>query len=93
MNKKRIGAKRGRRIACAVGQEHPRLADERANQLLRVFCEIEEFEDQLTEGQFGELLYRAALACGFEDAREAWQAITDSSFPDRPQFLPPKSVS
>ena len=33
------------------------------------------------------------MACGFVDAREAWQVLTESSFSDCEHFLPPKAVS
>jgi len=71
----------------------PRPADDRANQLLKIFCEIEEYEGRLSEAQFGELLYRAAIACGFVDARDAWQALTESGLGECEHFLPPKPVS
>ena len=59
----RSGGRGGRRspecdAVCADVQS--RLGDDRANQLLKIFCEIEEYEGRLSEAQFGELLYRAA---------------------------------
>ena len=71
----------------------PRLADDRANQLLKIFCEIEEYEGKLSEAQFSELLYRAALACGFVDAQDAWQALTEPNLAERRHFSSPKAAS
>jgi len=55
--------------------ENPGIADKRAKQLLDIFREIEQYEDRMSDAQLTELLYHAALACGFADPREGWNAL------------------
>jgi hypothetical protein len=45
--------------------------DERTEQLLRVFSELEPQEARMSPEEFSELLQHAAVACGFADAAEA----------------------
>jgi hypothetical protein len=45
--------------------------DERTEQLLRVFSELEPQETRMSPEEFSELLQQAAVACGFADAAEA----------------------
>jgi len=66
--------------------------DLRARRLLEIFCEIEDYEDILPESEFSELLYRAALACGFADELEACEALAGFGFTQRMEFPPPKST-
>jgi hypothetical protein len=49
--------------------------DERTEQLLRIFTELEVHEATMSQDQFSELLRNAALACGFADPAEACESL------------------
>jgi hypothetical protein len=49
--------------------------DERAEQLLKIFSELEAHEASMSQDQFGELVSQAALACGFKNAAEACESL------------------
>ena len=49
--------------------------DERTEQLLRIFSELEVHEATMSQDQFSELLREAALACGFADPAEACESL------------------
>lgn len=49
--------------------------DERTEQLLRIFSELEAQEATMSQDQFSDLLQQAALACGFSDAGEACESL------------------
>jgi|SRR5581483_448346 hypothetical protein len=49
--------------------------DERTEQLLRIFSELEVQEATMSQDQFSELLREAAVACGFADPAEACESL------------------
>jgi len=49
--------------------------DDRVENLLRIFSELECFESSLSREQFSELLQQASMACGFADPREACESL------------------
>lgn len=49
--------------------------DERTEQLLKIFSELEVQEATMSQDQFSELLREAALACGFTDPAEACESL------------------
>ncbi len=51
------------------------VSDQRAEQLLLVFSELECQEASMSPEQFSELLQHAALACGFADPAEACESL------------------
>ena len=49
--------------------------DERTEQLLRIFSELEPQETRMSPEEFSELLQHAAAACGFADTAEACESL------------------
>ncbi len=50
-------------------------SDDRVEQLLQIFSELEIHERTMSLDQFSELLRQAALACGFADPAEACELL------------------
>ena len=54
-------------------------SDERTEQLLQIFSEVEAHESSMSPERFSELLQQAALACGFVDNAEACESLIGSA--------------